>query len=270
MTPRTNALGQPVGDPVPGWTPRRRPDPGPFPGRYCTVVPLDPAHARDLYGVCHGPGTEGLWTYLAGLRGPFPDVAALAAAIAAQIADPASESVAVLVDGRAEGLASYLRIDPEHGSVEVGGILLGTRLQRTTAATEAMYLLARHVLEDLGYRRYEWKCDSLNAPSRAAADRLGFTYEGTFRNALVIKGRSRDTAWYSITAAEWPAVRAAYERWLDPGNFDGGGAQRTSLRAFVTAARGAGAVRGGRTAGPPKRPDAGTNVPHSGTPGIIA
>jgi len=125
-----------------------------------------------------------LWTYLTGLPGPFPDVPAFAEAIARQVADPSSESVAITVDGRAEGLASYLRIDPAHGSVEIGGILLGTRLQRTTAATEALYLLTRHALDELGYRRYEWKCDALNASSRAAAERLGFRHEGTFRNAM--------------------------------------------------------------------------------------
>ena len=237
MTPRTNELGQAVGDPVPDWTPRPRPDPGPFHGRTVGVVPLSSEHAAELYDGCHGPGTEGMWTYLAGLAGPFDDVAAFAAAMDRLVADPAAVSVAITVGGRAEGLASYLRIDPAHGSVEVGGILLGSRLQRTTAATEALYLMARHVLDDLGYRRYEWKCDALNAPSRAAADRFGFVHEGTFRNAMVTKGRHRDTAWYSITAEEWPALRRAYERWLDPQNFDADGRQRVSLRSLVAAVR---------------------------------
>lgn len=254
MTPHTNALGQPVGDPVPGWTPRRRPRPGPFPGRYCTVVPLAPRHAAELYDACHGPGAEGLWTYLAGLPGPFDHVPAFTEAVARQVADPGSESMAILVDGRAEGLASYLRIDPAHGSVEIGGILLGTRLRRSTAATEALHLMACHVLDELGYRRYEWKCDALNAPSRTAAARLGFTYEGTFRNHMVTKGRNRDTAWYSITAEEWPALRAAYERWLDPANHDDQGRQRAPLRVLTAAAR----------------PNGGTDVPHSGTPGMMA
>lgn len=237
MTPPTNAFGQPVGDPVPGWTPRLRPRPGPFHGRYCTVVPLAPEHAEDLYGGCHGPDAEEAWTYLAGLPGPFGDVPSFTEAIARQVADPLAESVAITVDGRAEGIASYLRIDLVHGSVEIGGILLGTRLRRTTAATEAVYLMTRHALDELGYRRYEWKCDALNAPSRSAADRLGFTYEGTFRNAMVTKGRNRDTAWYSITAQEWPALRTAYERWLDPANFDERGRQRVSLRTLIGAAR---------------------------------
>jgi RimJ/RimL family protein N-acetyltransferase len=259
MTPRANELGQAVGDPVPGWTPRRRPEPGPFHGRCCTVVPLAPEHAEELYGASHGPGADDLWTYLTGLPGPFEDAAALATAIERQVADPASESMAVLVDGRAEGLASFLRIDTANGSVEIGGILLGTRLRRTTAATEALYLMARHALDDLGYRRYEWKCDALNGPSRMAAERLGFTYEGTFRNAMVTKGRNRDTAWYSIIAEEWPALRSAHERWLDAANFDGAGRQRVGLRELVAVVR-----------IPPERSDGGTGVPHSGTPGMIA
>ncbi len=130
------------------------------------------------------------------------------------------------------GLASYLRIVPEHGVIEIGHIHLSPRLQQSRAATEAQFLLMRHAFDDLGYRRYEWKCDSLNAPSRRAALRLGFQYEGIFRNAIVYKGRSRDTAWYSITDGEWPQVRAAVEQWLAPENFDSAGRQRTSLASF--------------------------------------
>jgi RimJ/RimL family protein N-acetyltransferase len=129
------------------------------------------------------------------------------------------------------GVASYLRLDHVNGSVEVGSIAYAAELQRTTAATEAMFLMARHVFDDLGYRRYEWKCDTLNEPSRRAAARLGFSYEGTFRNALVYKGRNRDTAWFSITDAEWPAIRSAFEEWLDPANHDDDGGQRAPLRA---------------------------------------
>jgi RimJ/RimL family protein N-acetyltransferase len=122
-----------------------------------------------------------------------------------------------------------MRVDADNGVVEVGGILLARTLQRTQASTEAMYLLAHHVFDALGYRRYEWKCDSLNEPSRVAAARLGFTYEGRFRNAVVYKGRNRDTDWFSITDAEWPRIRAAHEAWLDPANFDESGGQRSSL-----------------------------------------
>ncbi len=257
----TNEHGQRIGLPVPDWVARRRPEPGPFEGRYCAVVPLRPEHADDLFEPCSGPGTESLWTYLAGLGGPFPDAAALAAGLRGVVADPATVSVAVTdPHGTALGWASYMRIDEANGSVEVGGILFGTVLQRTRAATEAMYLMARHAFEDLGYRRYEWKCDTLNAPSVAAARRLGFAFEGTFRNAVVYKGRSRDTAWFSITDAEWPALATAYERWLSPENFDAAGAQRSSLSRLTAAVR----------VGLGHAPDDGTAVPHLGTPGTLA
>lgn len=261
MPPHVNEHGQPVGDPVDAWSRRPTPEPGPFDGRYCRVVPLAAEHAEDLFPTCSAPGTEPLWTYLAGLAGPFPDPGAFAAGIAEMVDNPASVSVAVTTpEGRATGIANYLRIDPANGSVEVGGILFGTSLQRTPAATEAMYLMARHVFDELGYRRYEWKCDALNAPSRTAAARLGFEYEGTHRCAVVYKGRSRDTAWFSITAAEWPALAAAYEQWLDPANFDEAGRQRLSLSALTAEVR---SYLSGA-------PDAGTAVPHLGTRGRLA
>jgi len=133
---------------------------------------------------------------------------------------------------KALGTAALMRIDPAHGSLEVGSIIFSPRLKRTSAATESMYLLMRLAFDELGYRRYEWKCDSLNAPSRAAAERYGFAFEGVFRNAVVYKGRSRDTAWYSITNREWPPVRSAFEAWLDPANFDEHGCQRRRLQDF--------------------------------------
>jgi RimJ/RimL family protein N-acetyltransferase len=260
VTARINEHGQPIGEPVVGWSPRRTPEPGPFEGRYCRIVPLRPDHAEDLFPTCSAPGTERLWTYLAGLEGPFTDAAALAAGLSETVANPSSVSVAVTTPGgRAVGLANYLRVDTASGSVEVGGILFGTSLQRTVAATEAMYLMARHVFDDLGYRRYEWKCDALNAPSVAAALRLGFGYEGTFLKAMVYKGRRRDTAWFSITDEEWPALAAAYERWLDPRNFDESGAQRTSLSELTSVARAT-----------LDAPDRGTAVPHLGTRGRLA
>jgi RimJ/RimL family protein N-acetyltransferase len=249
VSPLENDSGQSIGDPVPGWRPRPRPEPGPFHGRHCAVVPLRPEHAAELYPTCAAPGTESLWTYLA--DGPYPDLTEFAARIERTVDDPGNETVAVLgPDGVAGGIASYLRIDPGNGSVEVGGILLGTSLQRTTAATEAMYLMARHVFDDLGYRRYEWKCDALNASSRAAAERLGFVFEGVHRNAVVYKGRNRDTAWFSVTDAEWPAIAAGLRGWLDEGNFDAEGRQRKRLQQ----------LRGGSGL-----PDAGTAVPHRGT-----
>ena len=131
--------------------------------------------------------------------------------------------------GTAAGYASYMRMEPAHGVVEVGNILLTPSLQRTTAATEAMYLMAAHVFDDLGYRRYEWKCNAKNEPSRRAALRLGFTFEGIFRQHMVVKGQNRDTAWFSMLDHEWPARKRAFEAWLDPANFDGEGRQRQRL-----------------------------------------
>jgi RimJ/RimL family protein N-acetyltransferase len=231
--PRTSEHGLPVGDPVPGWAPRPLPQPGPFRGRHCSVVPLAVEHADALYATCAAPGTEHLWTYLA--DGPFPDRARFRKRIADTVADPTRVPVAVLLPGGAPvGLGSYLRLDPANGSVEVGDLLLGTALRRTAAATEALHLMATHVFEDLGYRRYEWKCDALNEASVRAARRLGFRYEGTFRNAVVYKGRNRDTAWFSITDEEWPAVAAAHRAWLDPRNFDAEGHQREPLRVSIS------------------------------------
>jgi RimJ/RimL family protein N-acetyltransferase len=141
-------------------------------------------------------------------------------------------------DGRPLGLASYLRIEPAFGTIEIGHIWFGPSLQRTTAATEAIYLLARHAFDDLGYRRLEWKCNALNAASRRAAERFGFTFEGVFRQHQVVKGRNRDTAWYAITDGEWPPIRAGFEAWLDPGNFHPDGTQRRPLGELITRAAG--------------------------------
>jgi RimJ/RimL family protein N-acetyltransferase len=162
--------------------------------------------------------------------GPFADASGLADYVAKLLGTPAAAPLAVVLPGEVPaGIACYLRNDPVNGTVEVGSITLGTALQRTTAATEAMHLMAAYAFDVVGVRRYEWKCDSLNAPSRRAATRLGFTYEGTFRQAVVYKGRNRDTAWFSITDAEWPAISAAQQRWLDPANFDAHGTQLTPL-----------------------------------------
>jgi RimJ/RimL family protein N-acetyltransferase len=151
--------------------------------------------------------------------------------------DPLCYAIVDKRTGRALGTASYLRIDPRAGSIEVGSITYSPRLQRTAAATEAMYLMMRRVFAELGYRRYEWKCNALNAASRRAAERLGFTYEGLFRQATVVKGRNRDTMWLSVLDREWPSLSRAYERWLDPANFDGAGRQRQPLGALVAAER---------------------------------
>jgi RimJ/RimL family protein N-acetyltransferase len=175
------------------------------------------------------------WTYLP--YGPFPTLAAYREWVegASRADDPLFYAIVDNAGGEAVGVASLMRIDPKPGVIEVGGINYSPRLQRRPGATEAMYLLMRRAFDELGYRRYEWKCDSLNAPSRAAALRLGFQYEGLFRQATVYKQRNRDTAWFSILDREWPALRTAFEAWLDPANFDAAGRQRRSLSSFRTA-----------------------------------
>ncbi len=226
---RTNQHGQPVGEPVPGWSPRKPTGPATLTGRTVRLEPLTMAHADDLFRALVEDSSPQLWTYL--FSGPFEDRGSFDGYLASVVADPGLAAMAVVVDGTALGHECLMRNDPQHGTVEVGNIALGQRLQRTTAATEAAFLLMRHVFADLGYRRYEWKCDSLNEPSRTAALRLGFSYEGRFRNAIVYKGRNRDTDWFSVTDAEWPRLRSSYAAWLDPANFDVGGRQRAPLRA---------------------------------------
>ncbi|MGH7659566.1 MAG: GNAT family N-acetyltransferase [Vulcanimicrobiaceae bacterium] len=199
-------------------------------GAYTKLVPLDSSrHAKDLYAPTHAAGSEALWRYL--FDGPFASEEEFRSALDRKAAseDPFFFAITDPASGRALGYASYLRIEPAHRCIEVGSILYSPELQRTRAATEAMYLMARHAFEDLGYRRYEWKCDSLNLPSMRAALRLGFTSEGLFRQHMIVKGRSRDTAWFSIIDGEWPQRKAAFERWLAPQNFDANGRQRTSL-----------------------------------------
>ena len=223
----TNEFGQPIGRPLPDWQPCPYPDVAVLRGTWCRVEPLSENHLDELYAELCGPDDAPLWTYLP--TGPYADKADFLQFVLDAADDTSSMALTVLdPDGRACGTARLMRIDQANGSVEIGWIVLARRLQRTTAATEAFALIARHVFE-LGYRRYEWKCDSLNEPSRRAAQRLGFRYEGRFRNALVYKGRNRDTDWFALTAEEWPAVAAAYDAWLDPANFVDG-IQRQPLR----------------------------------------
>jgi RimJ/RimL family protein N-acetyltransferase len=201
-------------------------------GRFVTIEPLEPArHAAALWESVQGPEHDDLWRYL--FDGPYRDAAAFEQAIArkASTADPLFFAIVDRAANRAVGYASYMRIEPAHRVIEVGSILFTPKLQRTAGATESMYLMARHVFEDLGYRRYEWKCDALNEPSRRAALRLGFKYEGTFRQHMIVKGRNRDTAWYSMLDSEWPARKEDFERWLGPENFDDEGRQIRSLGA---------------------------------------
>jgi RimJ/RimL family protein N-acetyltransferase len=225
---RVNDLGQPIGPAIAGWTPPPVPAPAELAGRYCRLVPLHVEHAAGLYDAVTRDTSGRQWTYLS--YGPFAGPDEFTEFVRATIADPGYVTLTVLdaLTALPLGWASYLRIAPAIGSVEVGGITFGSALQRTAAATEAMYLMARHAIEELGYRRYEWKCDDLHAGSRAAAARLGFRYEGTWRNATMYKGRSRDTAWFAITDADWSRLGPAIESWLDPSNFDDG-RQRTAL-----------------------------------------
>jgi len=236
-TARRNELGQPIGEPVPGWQPPQPPPRTPLAGHWCRVEPLDAErHGDDLWQAVSQDRDGRTWTYLA--YGPFArreDYQRwLAAAACGE--DPRFHAIVDAATGRAAGVASYLRIEPASGCIEVGHIHYPPPLQRTPAATEAMYLMMSRVFE-LGYRRYEWKCDSLNAPSRSAAARYGFAFEGVFRQATVYKGRNRDTAWYAIIDRDWPALAGAYRRWLDAANFDRQGRQRESLSALTAVLR---------------------------------
>lgn len=226
---------QPLGRAV-AFEPAARPDPTTvLRGRHVLLRPPDPAvDARPLYEATHPPdGDPRIWTYL--YDGPYASVEELADAIARDASDPGRVFVTVVrgSDQRPVGRCSYLEIVPEHGTIEIGNIFFAPSLQRTTGATEAIFLLMDHAFGRLGYRRLEWKCNALNAPSRAAAERFGFRFEGIFAQHRIVKGRNRDTAWYAITDARWPALREAFEQWLSPSNFDGCGNQRRSLGALT-------------------------------------
>ncbi len=234
MSSFTNHLNQPIGAPLDGWTARPFPPHKALNGRFCRLVPLDPAaHAQSLFHAFAEDTAGRDWTYLP--YGPFDDLEEFQQWLEplATSSDPQFYSIVEVSSGEAAGMASYLRIAPDSGSIEVGHIHFAPRLQRSPAATEAMYLMMRRAFDELGYRRYEWKCDALNAGSRGAAKRLGFQFEGIFRQATVYKGRSRDTAWLSIIDGEWPTIKAALEQWLDEGNFDADGSQRQRLSMFI-------------------------------------
>src|SRR5579863_552409 len=231
--PHRNRLGQPIGFPLADWQLRPRPPRTAMAGRFCRVEPLSAEqHAAELFAANAGDVEGRMWTYLA--YGPFATLAAYREVMEKQWLgeDPLFHAIIDATTGRAAGVASLMRIDPPAGVIEVGGIAYSPLLQRHPAATEAMFLMMRRAFDELGYRRYEWKCDSLNAPSRAAAQRLGFTYEGLFRQATITRGRNRDTAWFSVIDSEWQALRAAFERWLDPANFDAEGRQRRTLASL--------------------------------------
>jgi RimJ/RimL family protein N-acetyltransferase len=227
---------RPVGPEV-TWAPAPRPGREPLHGEHVLLRAIEPGDAESLYAATHAPaGDPGAWTYMN--DGPYDDVDDLRRSLIAAAASDDPLYFAVVRDGRSLGRASYLRITPEFGVIEIGNIIFGPELQRTTAATEAIYLLARHAFDDLGYRRLEWKCNALNAPSRRAADRFGFAFEGIFRRHMIVRGRNRDTAWYAIVDADWPAIRAGLQAWLDPGNFGADGVQRAGLTALIARARG--------------------------------
>jgi RimJ/RimL family protein N-acetyltransferase len=228
----------PLGEALPHWTRRAPPRPVTIDGRFCRIEPLDTKrHGNDLVAAFRDTD-ESSWVYL--FIGPFADDAGILNWIT-ESANSKDYIYRAIIDrrtGRAAGRCAYMRPDPANGVVEIGSIHYSDSLKRTPATTEAMFLLMRHVFDDLGYRRYEWKCNSFNAPSRRTALRLGFRFEGIFRNHMVVKGHNRDTAWFSILDSEWPALKSAYERWLTPENFDREGRQRVSLSDLITAARG--------------------------------
>jgi RimJ/RimL family protein N-acetyltransferase len=208
-------------------------------GRFARLEPLDPVrHGKALFRASHGPGQDDLWRFMP--YGPFPDEAEMRAWLvkSASSSDPLFFAICSL-EGEPLGMAGFLNIHPAAGSIEVGHIWFGFALQRRPAATEAIYLMMRHAMT-LGYRRFEWKCDAANLPSRSAARRFGFRHEGIFYRALVVKGRNRDTAWYSILQEEWPGVQAGFEAWLHPSNFDEEGMQRRPLAACRTGSPGNG------------------------------
>ena len=228
-------MGQPVGFPVEDWQARSWPPRSSIEGRSCRVEAYDAdKHNADLYEAFAKDNDQANWTYLP--YGPFDDFESFDAWArnSCEDDDPLFHSIIDLKTGQAVGLASYLRITPAVGVIEVGHIHFSPLLQGTTLATEAMFLMMKRVFDELGYRRYEWKCDALNAPSCNAAKRLGFVYEGTFRQAIMYKNRNRDTAWYGIIDKDWSRIKGAFEQWLDAENFDVQGNQRQSLNAFMS------------------------------------
>ena len=234
MSHRRNEFGQAIGDPVPGWESADWPQRTPIAGKYCDIEPLDAdRHLEDLY-IAFSEDAEGrLWTYMT--SGPFHTIEEFSVWLrsASESKDPHFYTVVDTTTGMAVGLLAYMRIKPEVGVVEIGTISYSPRLQRTRMATEAIFLTMKRAFDELGFRRYEWKCDSLNEASCRAAVRFGFKFEGIFRQAIVYKGRNRDTAWYSILDSEWPVLKRAYSIWLDSDNFDGNGQQKRRLQDII-------------------------------------
>jgi len=224
---------QPIG-PLVEFHSAKRPERVTLEGRWITLAPLDAeTHADELYAGSHGGGRDSVWTYLP--YGPFANLASFTADIELKARSVDPQFFAVIDNGssRAVGYQSLMRIDPANRVIEVGHVMYTQAMQRTARATEAQYLFAQYVFDALGNRRYEWKCDNLNAPSKRAAGRFGLTFEGVFRQHMIVKGRNRDTAWFAMLDGEWPARKAAYERWLSPDNFDADGRQRQRLSELM-------------------------------------
>lgn len=233
MESEVNALGQPLGFPIPDWKQPAAPSRESMEGAFCRVEALSAErHASELHAANMLDTQQRNWTYMT--YGPFESFDQYRSWVSTSAAssDPLFFAIIDQGTGKAVGVASYLRIDPRHGSIEVGHLQFSPLLQARPAATEAMFLLMQRAF-DLGYRRYEWKCNALNEPSRRAAQRLGLSFEGIFRQAAVVKGRNRDTAWYAAIDQEWPALKAAFERWLAPANFDEDGRQKVALSSLT-------------------------------------
>jgi RimJ/RimL family protein N-acetyltransferase len=240
MEPQRNAFDQPIGAPLPEWRGAKPPGRAQLAGRYCRIEAVDvDAHAADLFEAYDSADDGRDWTYLG--VGPFESAEAYREHLArlAASADPLHYAVIDSASGKAVGTFALMRIDPANGVIEVGHVVYSPRLKRTRIATEAMFLLMQYVFDELGYRRFEWKCDSLNGPSRAAALRYGFTFEGIFRQAIVYRQRNRDTAWFSIIDSEWPVLRPSYTRWLSDANFDAEGGQVERLADLIARGRAA-------------------------------
>ncbi|MCG7522514.1 GNAT family N-acetyltransferase [Ruegeria sp. Ofav3-42] len=231
---RHNEHNQPIGFDVPDWKGALPPEDVRLQGTYCRLEPLDlEGHTDDLFDAFSADTSGKSWTYMP--VGPFQSRTEFRNWMtwATSSADPLFSAIVDQKSGRAVGFASYMRISPETGVIEVGYIAFSPLIQKSRLATEAMYLMMKLIFDDLGYRRYEWKCDNLNQPSHNAARRLGFTYDGLFRQALVYKGRNRDTAWYSILDRDWPRLKSGFERWLSHENFSSDGTQKSKLWDFT-------------------------------------
>lgn len=230
---RYNEYNQPIGECLASFKGAQYPQAQPIKGQFCAIEKLDPEiHAQALFEALCDPQHDANWTYLP--YGPFREFSEFYALLVQQseMSDPLFYSILDAQTGRAIGLASYLRIEPNSAAIEVGNIHFSAQLQRTPHATEVMFLMMQQVFDTLGYRRYEWKCDNLNTPSKRAAERLGFCFEGIFKQATIYKNRSRDTAWFAITDKQWPVIKQAFVSWLSPDNFDEQQRQLKSLQAF--------------------------------------